>query len=537
MSAVAYTLLATSPRPQSPSTPTQASMSDEQMDLVEILRSGEDSRLRRWRPERNDAAASAPVVLFCGSDKDSEVDWDEHRPWEIEIIPETRAPLPARKRQKRSSGCGARIHARAVPDRRWRALLDGASTDVVELEDKYFTGDMKRELLMGKERCGCRRSGVGCAICGNPLGALFTPCARHTPSSPATQFASSHYTFLRAAVSPPIPSTRRVSVPADEVLTARGEREALQRRIRDREELQQLRARMRAAQQPQTRPPPSRDPSDDLVTAANATTVSSLRGMDRERERRSQRMQQQQENAALHMGRLQAAGDHGRAAFAAWADATLQRATATAASDVPVVVDLSSLMDFRAPASPPEPAAAPAARELSEEERRRDWQRGVFSTASRTFGRDWPTMSQTVEGTTTTVAVPGPEPRTRGFTVDELQRDLMTRREVMAMRTAMALAEGTSDPVARWGTVEEVRRDVMSQSMELPPSRGPTLEAIRRGPVERVTAMPERRSLEEVLNLRRHTTSTSENTETVQETREEDREREEPRRRRIFFER
>lgn len=166
MSAVAYTLLATEPRPQSPSTPTQAMSDDQTLDLIDILRSGEDSRLRRARPERNNVTASPAVVLFCGSDKDSEADYDEHRPWIVQMIPETQetTSLPARKRQKRSNGCGARIHARAVPDRRWRALLDGASADVVELEDRYFTPDMKRELLMGKERCGCRRDGVGCAI-------------------------------------------------------------------------------------------------------------------------------------------------------------------------------------------------------------------------------------------------------------------------------------------------------------------------------------------------------------------------------------
>jgi hypothetical protein len=138
-------------------------MLDQQIDLVEILRSGEDSRLRRYRPERNDTPTSPAVVLFCGADQEAELDWDEHRPWVVEILPETEPP-PARKRQKRSNGCGARIHARAMADRRWRGLVEGISMDVVRLEDEYFTPDMKRELLLGKERCGCCRSGVGCAI-------------------------------------------------------------------------------------------------------------------------------------------------------------------------------------------------------------------------------------------------------------------------------------------------------------------------------------------------------------------------------------
>lgn len=164
MSSASYMLLPTSSHPQSPTTPTQASaaMSDEQMDLVDILRSGEDSRIRRFRPP--EALVSSPaVVLFCGADQDTEADWDEHRPCIVEMLPQT-SPPPPRKRQRRSNGCGARIHARAVPDRRWRGLLEGASADVVGLADEYFTGDMKHELSLGKERCGCNRTGVGCAI-------------------------------------------------------------------------------------------------------------------------------------------------------------------------------------------------------------------------------------------------------------------------------------------------------------------------------------------------------------------------------------
>ncbi|KAJ7118938.1 hypothetical protein C8R44DRAFT_982655 [Mycena epipterygia] len=407
MTTISY-ILSTS-MAQSPSTPTQAtSMSDEQMDLVEILRSGEDSRLRRHRPERNDGPALPAVVLFCGADQDIE-DWDEHRPGFVQMLPDM-APPPARKRQKKSNGCGARIHARAVPERRWRGLLDGVSGDVVPLQDEYFTPDMRRELLLGKERCGCARSGVGCAICGNPLGILFTPCPRHAPSSPNTNFSSSHYTFLRGAVSPPLPlPTRPVPTSASasdrEIPTGRGEREALARRLRDREELHQLRARMRAAQQqPQPQPPPQPHPhsagsADEhrlevsrLLLAANAG--AQLRRADRDRERR------------LRMD----AGDPG---FEAWADATMRRATATA--DAPVVLDLSALVEGR-PATPPgftsgsgpgtsAVSVVPPPRELSDDERRREWQqrewqRGVVSAASRSFGRDWPTVTRTVERTT-----------------------------------------------------------------------------------------------------------------------------------------
>ncbi|KAJ6606254.1 hypothetical protein DFH09DRAFT_1119676 [Mycena vulgaris] len=385
MSTAAYTMLPTS-QPQSPSTPTQATaMSDQQMDLVEILRSGEDSRLRRHRHERSDVPVLPAVVLFCGADQETEPDWDEHRPWVVEILPTTEPP-PARKRQKRSNGCGARIHARAVPDRRWRGLLDGVSGDVVGLQDEYFTPDMKRELVLGRERCGCSRSGVGCAICGNPIGCLFTPCPRHTPSSPNTNFSSSHYTFSSSAVSPTLPlPTRPVSIPADrEIPAGRGEREVFARRIRDREELQQLRARMRQAP-PGRAPPPTIDHRLEvsrLLLAANAG-----RG---DRERRAW----EEHVAAIRAGTAAGAGDEGRS-FEAWADATIQRASATAASDGPVVLDLSALMDMRSVAAlpgVPEP-------EFSEEERRRDWQREIVA-AARASRRDLPPVTRTIERTT-----------------------------------------------------------------------------------------------------------------------------------------
>ncbi|KAJ6500676.1 hypothetical protein C8R45DRAFT_77057 [Mycena sanguinolenta] len=426
MSTSPYTLLATSPRPQSPGTPTQAptqaSMPDVQMDLVEILRSGEDSRLRRYRPERNESLASH-TVLFCGADSTSQEaeDWDERRPWIVEMLPET-APPPARKRQKRSNGCGTRIHARAVAERRWRALLDGASLDIVGLADDYFTLDMKRELLLGKERCGCVRSGVGCAVCGNPLGTLYTPCSRHTPSAHTSNFAGSHYTFLRAAVSPPLPApTRRVSIPNDEFITARVDRESLQRRLREREELNQFRARVRAAQQPMSRPPPRNEPTRP------------------EWERRIDEARQEALNS--------------RAAFDAWADATIQRATATAALDV---VDLSPLL--RRSASPPEYAPPVAPREVSEEERRRDWQRGVINTATRPFGRDWPTITRTIERTTAPA-----EPLSRRAILEELRQASRTiERTTAAPEIPPRAVSDNEDENGAATVLDELRREVLA---------------------------------------------------------------------------
>ncbi|KAJ7184446.1 hypothetical protein C8R46DRAFT_1064093 [Mycena filopes] len=113
--------------------------------------------------------------------------------------------------------------------------------------------------------------------------------------------------------------------------------------------------------------------------------------------------------------------DNGRAAFEAWADATLERATATAtAADAPVVVDLSALVNLRGPTAPPTAAPASATtttvgagsaapRELSEEERRRDWQRGAGR--SERERESWPSFGyygpRTIERVTAQPALEG----------------------------------------------------------------------------------------------------------------------------------
>jgi hypothetical protein len=231
-----------------------------------------------------------------------------------------------------------------------------------------------------------------------------------------------------------------VSIFGDEPPTGRVEREALSRRLREREE---LRARMRVSQQQQLqsmRIPPRGDASRENSRAEWERRIEEVR---------------LQESA----GRTAA---DGRLAFEAWADATLQRATATAASDVPVV-DLSPLMDLRRSASPPEPApASPAAREVSEEERRRDWQRGggVFPGASRSY-REWPTITRTIERTT---APPeqvlddfGRPDRTNEGISENIPPGYIYRSH------RSTVVEPLPEPVV---TVEELRRDVLARRAE-----------------------------------------------------------------------
>ncbi|KAF7310184.1 hypothetical protein MIND_00392000 [Mycena indigotica] len=108
----------------------------------------------------------------------------------------------------RTNGCGARVHASAHPARaggRWVAPPEGASGVVVPLETTYFAPDEARMLELARAAgCGCAAHGVGCAVCGNALGALFTPCRTHTARSSGSLRRQQHYVFLPGHVSPAI---------------------------------------------------------------------------------------------------------------------------------------------------------------------------------------------------------------------------------------------------------------------------------------------------------------------------------------------
>ncbi|KAJ7199366.1 hypothetical protein GGX14DRAFT_545068 [Mycena pura] len=181
-----------------------------------LLAAGTHSRLRR-RPavvRQHQLHIGPSTALVCGAerapaDPASDTWWDARRP---AIVPSLPSPLdgaapvaiaiPARPPS--TTGCGARVHAGAQAARsrgRWMGPVDGVAATVVPLADDYFSEEDRSVLELRAEGCGCRVDGVGCAICGNSLGALFTPCAAHTSRSSARQ---THYTFLPVAVSPPI---------------------------------------------------------------------------------------------------------------------------------------------------------------------------------------------------------------------------------------------------------------------------------------------------------------------------------------------
>ncbi|KAJ7106578.1 hypothetical protein C8R44DRAFT_805548 [Mycena epipterygia] len=167
-----------------------------------------DNRIRRVRNRRiGPRTGIQTFALFCGAEQPpGEGDFDAHRPWRVQILPMEDSPPPA-KRQKitKSNGCGALIHTAARPTN-GRLAWGGSHaemTDVVlALEDKYVPPALQDLMKTRRDSCGCLRSPVGCAACGNPLGALITHCNVHTYFDLPPTVCE----FADSAVSPPLPS-------------------------------------------------------------------------------------------------------------------------------------------------------------------------------------------------------------------------------------------------------------------------------------------------------------------------------------------
>ncbi|CAK5271647.1 unnamed protein product [Mycena citricolor] len=189
-----------------------------------------------------------------GADKDDYNDDDDDerdaRP-PVEMIPGQPAhkrrrlcAVPRTDRARTTNGCGGTVHARVAQgppvrplprpfgmDRAgreqhereqtereqrlgfWVGTVSGRHTTVVPLDGVYFSENQRRALEMfardeedgpdgvdkfgcGQRECGCEMQGVGCAVCGNPLGILRLFCANHNGGT-----NESGYWFFRGAVS------------------------------------------------------------------------------------------------------------------------------------------------------------------------------------------------------------------------------------------------------------------------------------------------------------------------------------------------
>ncbi|KAJ7793240.1 hypothetical protein B0H14DRAFT_2927472 [Mycena olivaceomarginata] len=144
------------------------------------------------------------VVLFCG------LDIIEPPHSQILSSPPSSIIEPPHKRQKRSTGCGARIHTGARAGRHWRGSVSRAGPDVIPLERAYFPPEAIKHLNLHEKNCGCAIRGVGCRVCGNALGAVETWCELHPGGIPDLACA-----FLPCAVSPTLqPFQRSPPAPA-----------------------------------------------------------------------------------------------------------------------------------------------------------------------------------------------------------------------------------------------------------------------------------------------------------------------------------
>ncbi|KAJ7017533.1 hypothetical protein C8F04DRAFT_1244025 [Mycena alexandri] len=141
------------------------------------------------------------VVLFCGVDNNIDSDGSSASDAPLkaphaQILPSPPSPTPEPP-QKRSTGCGARVHTSARAARHWRGSVSGVGPDVIPLERAYFPPEAIKHLKLHEINCGCAIRGVGCRVCGNPLGAVETWCELHHCVDPNMVYA-----FLPSAVSP-----------------------------------------------------------------------------------------------------------------------------------------------------------------------------------------------------------------------------------------------------------------------------------------------------------------------------------------------
>ncbi|KAJ7435490.1 hypothetical protein B0H11DRAFT_676143 [Mycena galericulata] len=148
--------------------------------------------------------ASPAVALTCG------YQYCEDGLVPPEVPSNSPEPIPTPK----STGCGALIHSSAsmTMAHTWRAPVAGVTPNVIPLEARYFDLGAATLLRLGAlAECGCVMDGVGCQLCGNALGARFSPCAAHAHTPTASAFG---YTFLPNAVWP-LPRQSRGSPPLE----------------------------------------------------------------------------------------------------------------------------------------------------------------------------------------------------------------------------------------------------------------------------------------------------------------------------------
>lgn len=158
------------------------------------------SSRRRRQEEEESEVEEYRYTLVCGAEiQQSGVEEDPCEPWRPSILPippATSSSTPQKPTQRKTNGCGAIVHLRAAPRPRvhmWAARTPAPSC-VVPLEAHYF--DAGEAAKFERSSCGCVKEGVGCAVCGNPLGTRYIPC--RMAASGMFSPGHKHYTSLQA---------------------------------------------------------------------------------------------------------------------------------------------------------------------------------------------------------------------------------------------------------------------------------------------------------------------------------------------------
>ncbi|KAJ7841469.1 hypothetical protein B0H14DRAFT_3694112 [Mycena olivaceomarginata] len=149
-------------------------------------------------------------ILFCGSEQRF-ITESFNAPRPTPFCPGNPAAEQRPQMLRRSSGCGAQVHSRASPEfDLWTGFAQRQAYTVIPLDAQYVPSEAAALLACpGRQGCACSNEFVGCAVCGNHLGARLTLCATHVLSlGPGTS------TFLPSSVSPPHPSPDNTILPA-----------------------------------------------------------------------------------------------------------------------------------------------------------------------------------------------------------------------------------------------------------------------------------------------------------------------------------
>ncbi|KZV86468.1 hypothetical protein EXIGLDRAFT_752805 [Exidia glandulosa HHB12029] len=235
-------LAALSPSSSGSTTPTvrdsdHSEPEDESLVLDDLVRIGEASRLRRRGALRLDLSTASTSTSTAGPDEQlaglvaavNQATTDDAftyrvycgtRIWSSGVAStSTSAPapcplpeplpmddytcLPTQDDDERWTGCRALVHESAAPSTRdgtWLAR-GPPQPGVVRLDAAYFERGGRRV----RRPCGCTGDGVGCRVCGNALGSIWRPCARHMALFP--HGTGSVYSFFANATDSEPPFT------------------------------------------------------------------------------------------------------------------------------------------------------------------------------------------------------------------------------------------------------------------------------------------------------------------------------------------